>query len=59
MEVLSVVLIPFLGTVIGSASVFFLRGQMGRHLQQEPQLPAPMTLKSSETMEMDFSRSGT
>lgn len=34
MEVLSVVLIPFLGTVIGSASVFFLRGQMGRHLQQ-------------------------
>jgi ZIP family zinc transporter len=34
MEVLSVILIPFLGTVLGSASVFVLRGQMGRQLQK-------------------------
>ena len=33
-EILSAVLLPFLGTVIGSAFVFFLKGQMNRNLQR-------------------------
>ena len=33
-EALSAVLIPFLGTTIGSAFVFFLKGQMNRTLQR-------------------------
>jgi len=34
MEILSAVLLPFLGTVLGSALVFFLKGQMNRTLQR-------------------------
>ena len=34
LETASAVLIPFLGTVIGSAFVFFLKGQMNRNLQR-------------------------
>ena len=34
METVSAVMIPFLGTVIGSAFVFFLKGQMNRTLQR-------------------------
>ena len=34
LEVLSAVLLPFLGTVIGSGFVFFLKGQMSRTLQR-------------------------
>lgn len=33
-EVLSAVFLPFLGTVIGSAFVFFLKGKMNRNLQR-------------------------
>ena len=33
-EVLSAVLLPFIGTVLGSAGVFFLKGQMNRTLQR-------------------------
>ena len=33
-EALSAILIPFLGTVIGSACVFFLKGEMNRQLQR-------------------------
>ena len=33
-EIISAVLLPFLGTVIGSAFVFFLKGQMSRKLQR-------------------------
>ena len=33
-EILSVVLLPFLGTTIGSAFVFFLKGKMNRTLQR-------------------------
>ena len=33
-EVLSAVLIPFLGTTLGSAGVFFLKGKMNRTLQR-------------------------
>ena len=33
-EMISAVLIPFLGTVIGSACVFFLKGQMNQNLQR-------------------------
>ena len=33
-EILSAVFLPFLGTVIGSAFVFFLKGQMNRTLQR-------------------------
>lgn len=33
-EILSAVLLPFLGTVLGSAFVFFLKGQMNRTLQR-------------------------
>ena len=33
-EILSVILLPFLGTVIGSGFVFFLKGQMNRTLQR-------------------------
>ena len=33
-EILSVVLIPFMGTVAGSAGVFFLKGKMNRTLQR-------------------------
>ena len=34
LETVSAVMIPFLGTVIGSAFVFFLKGQMNRTLQR-------------------------
>lgn len=34
MEILAVIMLPFLGTVFGSAFVFFLRGQMHRTLQR-------------------------
>ena len=34
LETISAVLIPFLGTVIGSGFVFFLKGQMNRTLQR-------------------------
>ena len=34
LEIISAVMIPFLGTVIGSAFVFFLKGQMNRNLQR-------------------------
>lgn len=34
MEVLSAIFLPFLGTVIGSAFVFFLKGKMNRNLQR-------------------------
>ena len=34
LEILSAVLLPFLGTVIGSGFVFFLKGQMNRTLQR-------------------------
>ena len=33
-EALSAILLPFLGTVIGSACVFFLKGEMNRQLQR-------------------------
>ena len=33
-EILSAVFLPFLGTVIGSAFVFFLKGKMNRNLQR-------------------------
>ena len=33
-EVVSAVFLPFLGTVIGSAFVFFLKGKMNRNLQR-------------------------
>ena len=33
-EILAVILLPFLGTTIGSAVVFFLKGQMNRTLQR-------------------------
>ena len=33
-SVLSTILMPFLGTVIGSAFVFFLKGQMNQLLQR-------------------------
>ena len=33
-EILSAVLLPFLGTVIGSGFVFFLKGEMSRRLQR-------------------------
>lgn len=33
-EILSAVLLPFLGTVLGSAGVFFLKGKMNRTLQR-------------------------
>ena len=33
-EVLAAVFLPFLGTVIGSAFVFFLKGKMNRNLQR-------------------------
>ena len=33
-EVISAVILPFLGTVIGSAFVFFLKGKMNRNLQR-------------------------
>ena len=33
-EVLSAIFLPFLGTIIGSAFVFFLKGQMSRVLQR-------------------------
>ena len=33
-KVLSAVLIPFMGTVIGSAGVFFLKGKMSRNIQR-------------------------
>ena len=33
-EILSAILLPFLGTVIGSGFVFFLKGQMNRTLQR-------------------------
>ena len=34
LKVISAVLLPFLGTVLGSAGVFFLKGQMNRTLQR-------------------------
>ena len=34
MEILSAVFLPFLGTVLGSAGVFFLKGKMNRTLQR-------------------------
>ena len=34
LEALSAVFIPFLGTIAGSAFVFFLRGEMGQSLQR-------------------------
>ena len=34
MQAISAVLLPFLGTVLGSAGVFFLKGQMNRTLQR-------------------------
>ena len=34
MEILAVILLPFLGTTIGAAFVFFLKGQMNRTLQR-------------------------
>ena len=34
LEVWIAVLIPFLGTIIGSAFVFFLKGKMSRRLQR-------------------------
>ena len=34
MQVISAVMIPFLGTCIGSAMVFFLKGAMNRQLQR-------------------------
>ena len=34
LEILAAVLLPFLGTVIGSAFVFFLKGQMNRRVQR-------------------------
>lgn len=34
MEILFAILLPFLGTVLGSAFVFFLKGQMNRRLQR-------------------------
>ena len=34
LEVLSALLLPFLGTVVGSAFVFFLKGQMSRGIQR-------------------------
>ena len=34
MQIISAILLPFLGTVIGSAFVFFLKGQMNRTLQR-------------------------
>jgi ZIP family zinc transporter len=34
MQTVSAVLLPFLGTVLGSAGVFFLKGQMNRTLQR-------------------------
>ncbi|MBQ9845996.1 MAG: ZIP family metal transporter [Oscillospiraceae bacterium] len=33
-KILSVVLIPFMGTVLGSAGVFFLKGAMSRNIQR-------------------------
>lgn len=33
-EILSAVFLPFLGTVIGSGFVFFLKGEMSRRLQR-------------------------
>ena len=33
-EIISAVFLPFLGTVIGSGCVFFLKGQMNRNLQR-------------------------
>lgn len=33
-EILSAILIPFLGTVLGSGCVFFLKGQMSRRIQR-------------------------
>ena len=33
-EVLSAIFLPFLGTVLGSGSVFFMKGQMGRRIQR-------------------------
>ena len=34
MEMLSAILLPFLGTVIGAGFVFFLKGEMSRRLQR-------------------------
>ena len=34
MKVLAAVLLPFLGTSLGAALVFFLKGQMNRTLQR-------------------------
>ncbi len=34
MQIVSMILLPFLGTVLGSALVFFLKGQMNRRLQR-------------------------
>ena len=34
MEIWMAILLPFFGTVIGSALVFFLRGEMNRTLQR-------------------------
>ena len=34
LKILSAVLLPFLGTVLGSAGVFFLKGSMNKNLQR-------------------------
>ncbi len=34
MQIVSMILLPFLGTVLGSGMVFFLKGQMNRRLQR-------------------------